>query len=50
MVLAKDQRIQELLSKHDINIKTLDEVAPIEVHPAKVLSYMYSNLGEKLGK
>ena len=46
VVLAKDKKIQELLAKHEIKVKTLNEVAPIEVHPAKVLSYLYSNLGK----
>ncbi|XP_059080504.1 probable phosphorylase b kinase regulatory subunit alpha isoform X1 [Tigriopus californicus] len=51
VVLAKDRKIKDLLATHEIEVKTLSEVSPIEVHPARVLSHLYTFLGknEKLG-
>jgi phosphorylase kinase alpha/beta subunit len=45
VILAEDSKVQEKLIQHDINIKTLEEVAPIEVQPARVLSHLYAYLG-----
>jgi len=44
--LAEDNDIREKLRQHDIVVQTIDEVAPIEVQPARVLSHLYTYLGE----
>lgn len=51
VVIAKDQKIKELLAQQGFNVQSLKEVTNIEVHPARVLSHLYSYLGrnEKLG-
>uniref|UniRef100_A0A646QCY3 Phosphorylase b kinase regulatory subunit n=1 Tax=Hemiscolopendra marginata TaxID=943146 RepID=A0A646QCY3_9MYRI len=51
VILATDEEIREKLPQLDIEIQTFAEVAPIEVHPATVLSSIYTFLGknEKLG-
>ena len=45
VVLAKDDKIKELLQQAGYNCKTLKEVSNIEVHPARVLSHLYTFLG-----
>ncbi len=51
VVLASNKKVQDLLGNQDIFVKTLEEVSPIEVHPARVLSRLYEYLGRnvKLG-
>ncbi|XP_074651762.1 putative phosphorylase b kinase regulatory subunit alpha isoform X3 [Tubulanus polymorphus] len=51
VILAEDASIQEMLMAHGLHVQTFAEVSPIQVHPARVLSYLYSHLGknEKLG-
>ncbi|KDR24269.1 probable phosphorylase b kinase regulatory subunit alpha isoform X2 [Zootermopsis nevadensis] len=51
VILAEDNDIREKLRQHDIIVQTIDEVAPIEVQPARVLSHLYTYLGrnKKLG-
>lgn len=49
-MLAKDDDMKELLMSHDIDVMTLAEVTVVEVHPAKVLSNLYSYLGNYHGK
>ena len=51
VVLANSKSVQDLLAGQDIKVKTVDEVAPVEVHPARVLSKLYAYLGknDKLG-
>ena len=44
--MAGSSSLQELLATHDIKVKTVDEVAPVEVHPARVLSKLYAYLGK----
>lgn len=46
VILAEDSDIREKLRQHDIIVQTIDEVAPVEVQPARVLSYLYTYLGE----
>jgi len=46
VILAEDNDIREKLRQHDIVVQTIDEVAPIEVQPARVLSHLYTYLGE----
>ena len=43
--MAEDSTIQEKLLRHDIHVQTINEVAPIEVQPARVLSHLYTYLG-----
>ncbi|XP_054163933.1 probable phosphorylase b kinase regulatory subunit alpha isoform X2 [Oppia nitens] len=45
VILAEDTKVQEKLVQHDIHIKTVDEVAPIEVQAARLLSHLYAYLG-----
>ncbi|XP_077984081.1 phosphorylase b kinase regulatory subunit alpha, liver isoform-like isoform X2 [Glandiceps talaboti] len=45
-ILAEDAVVQAALHKHDINVQTISQVAPIHVHPARVLSHLYSQLGK----
>ncbi|XP_063231052.1 probable phosphorylase b kinase regulatory subunit alpha [Bacillus rossius redtenbacheri] len=51
VILAEDEAIKEKLQQLDISVQTIDEVAPIEVQPARVLGYLYTYLGRnrKLG-
>lgn len=51
VILAEDVEIRNKLAEHDILVQTVDEVAPIEVQPARVLSHLYTYLGrnKKLG-
>ncbi|XP_064637053.1 phosphorylase b kinase regulatory subunit alpha, liver isoform-like isoform X3 [Lineus longissimus] len=51
VILAEDHGIQEMLAAHGLHVQTFSQVAPINVYPARVLSYLYSHLGknEKLG-
>ena len=45
VVLAKDDKIKEILSQSGFHTKTMQEVPNIEIHPARVLSRLYSFLG-----
>ena len=51
VLLAQNKMVQDLLSQVNLNVKTVAEVAPVEVHPARVLSKLFSFLGrnERLG-
>ncbi|KAL1509748.1 hypothetical protein ABEB36_004437 [Hypothenemus hampei] len=51
VILAEDMEIKNKLAEHDISVQTVDEVTPIEVQPARVLSHLYTYLGrnKKLG-
>lgn len=44
--MAEDNDIREKLRQHDIIVQTIDEVAPVEVQPARVLSHLYTYLGK----
>ncbi|GAB6025908.1 hypothetical protein CHUAL_011880 [Chamberlinius hualienensis] len=46
VVLAEDVNIQEKLRAYEFNVQTIAEVAPIEVQPARVLSQIYTYLGQ----
>ena len=50
-MLAEDDKVKESLMMHDIHIQTVENVSPIEVQPARLLSHLYSFLGQnqKLG-
>ncbi|XP_056011600.1 probable phosphorylase b kinase regulatory subunit alpha isoform X5 [Ostrea edulis] len=51
VILAEDEYIQSKLLEHDIKVQTMDEVRPLQVFPARVLTQIYSLLGrnKKLG-
>ena len=46
VLLAEDSLIQDKMALHGIELQTVAEVAPIQIHPARVLSKLYSLLGE----
>ena len=46
VLLAEDEEIKERVASHGITCQTIAEVAPIRVHNARVLSYIYSHLGK----
>ena len=46
MILAEDDYIQGKLFEHDIKVQTMQEVRPLQVFPARVLTQIYSLLGE----
>ena len=48
VILAEDTDIQEKLRQADIHCNTIQEVQPIEVQPARVLSHLYAYLGVHL--
>ncbi|BES95434.1 Phosphorylase B kinase [Nesidiocoris tenuis] len=50
VILAEDAEMKAKLKEQDIEVQTVDEVSPIEVQPARVLSHLYTYLGrnEKL--
>lgn len=48
VILAENDDIREKLSQHEIEVQTIAEVAPIEVQPARVLSHLYTYLGNAL--
>lgn len=45
VILAEDNEIRDKLLEYDLHVQTIAEVAPIEVQPARVLSYLYTYLG-----
>lgn len=47
VILAEDNNIRDKLAEHDIVVQTIADVAPIEVQPARVLSHLYTYLGNK---
>ncbi|CAK1551687.1 unnamed protein product [Leptosia nina] len=51
VILAEDNEIRDKLLEYDLQVQTINEVAPIEVQPARVLSHLYTYLGrnKKLG-
>ncbi|EEB10958.1 phosphorylase B kinase alpha, kpb1, putative [Pediculus humanus corporis] len=51
VVLAEDETIRNMLLVHDIHLQTVEEVLPIEIQPARVLSHLFTYLGrnKKLG-
>lgn len=46
VVLAEDRSIQEKLAYYDLKVQTIAELSPIQVYPARVLSHLFSHLGE----
>ena len=45
VILAEDKVIQEKLAYYDLKVETMDEVDPIVVYPARVLSHIFAHLG-----
>lgn len=45
VLLAENEAVQEKLRNVGIEVETVDGVKPIEVYPARVLSYIYAQLG-----
>ena len=45
VILAEDASIQDKLRRYDIQVQTVQEAAPIEVQSARVLSHLYTYLG-----
>ena len=45
VILAEDSKVQERLKQYDINVQSVEELAPIEVQPARMLSHLYAYLG-----
>lgn len=50
VIMAEDASIQEKLKHYDIQVQTVQEAAPIEVQPARVLSHLYTYLGNDIIK
>ncbi|XP_033631487.1 probable phosphorylase b kinase regulatory subunit alpha isoform X1 [Asterias rubens] len=50
-LLAEDDMIQSFMKKHGFDIQTVEEASPVQVHPARVLTRLYKQLGhnKKLG-
>ncbi|CAL1539769.1 unnamed protein product [Lymnaea stagnalis] len=46
VLLAEDSLIQDKMALHGIELETVAEVAPIQIHPARILSKIYSLLGK----
>ncbi|ELT89975.1 hypothetical protein CAPTEDRAFT_163062 [Capitella teleta] len=46
VILAEDKSIQEKLAQYDLRVQTIEEVSPIQVYPARVLSHLFSHLGK----
>ncbi|KAG5833307.1 phosphorylase b kinase regulatory subunit alpha, liver isoform isoform X1 [Anguilla rostrata] len=44
-VVAESEEIQELLRENGVDVKTVSEVLPIRVMPARILSHIYVKLG-----
>lgn len=45
VIVAEDNEIKNKLAEHDIHVQTINEVLPIEIQPARVLSHLYTYLG-----
>ena len=45
VILAENISIASQLSQHGIQVQTLSETQPIQIHPARVLSQIFSHLG-----
>jgi len=50
VMLAEDSSIQAKLANCDLNFKvqTIAQVAPIQLYPARVLSHLFSHLGQSV--
>ena len=46
VLVAQDYAIQEKLSEHGINIQTVEQLAPIQIRPARVLCDISKLMGK----
>ncbi|CAH1777077.1 unnamed protein product [Owenia fusiformis] len=46
VILAEDKHIKDSLAQYGLSVQTIAEAAPIQVHPARALSHIYSQLGK----
>ncbi|XP_025085854.1 phosphorylase b kinase regulatory subunit alpha, liver isoform-like isoform X3 [Pomacea canaliculata] len=46
VILAETRKIAEKLMQHGIEVQTIQDTSPIQVHPARVLSHIFSLLGK----
>ncbi|KAM9373673.1 phosphorylase b kinase regulatory subunit alpha, skeletal muscle isoform [Phaethornis superciliosus] len=44
-ILAETEEIKAVLRKEDIDVETVEDVYPIRVQPARILSHIYTRLG-----
>ena len=44
--MAENRNVQELLLHEGLSVKMVTEIGPVEVHPARVLSHLYTYLGK----
>lgn len=47
-MLAETDAIKALLRKEGLEVETVEDVYPIRVQPARILSHIYARLGEQL--
>ena len=48
VILAEDTSIQQKLADHDLKVQTVAEVSPIQLYPARILSHLFSHLGQSV--
>ncbi|KAJ6218952.1 hypothetical protein RDWZM_004764 [Blomia tropicalis] len=46
VILAEDEKVKERLNQHDIHVETIEDALPIEIQPARLLSHLYTYLGQ----
>jgi len=51
VVIAEDNDVKNMMAEHNVILQTKEEIAPIQVQPASMLSHLYTFLGrsKKLG-
>lgn len=45
-ILAETEEIKAILQKEGVDVETVEDVYPIRVQPARILSHIYARLGE----
>ena len=48
VILAEDKTIQDKLAYYDLKVQTFEEVQPIQIYPARVLSHIFAHLGREI--
>ncbi len=46
VILAEDEKVKERMAQHDLAVQTIEEASPLEVQPARLLSNLYTYLGQ----
>ena len=46
VILAEDKAIQDKLAYYDLKVQTFEEVQPMQIYPARVLSHIFAHLGK----